>query len=255
MYNIFDLTNKVAIVTGASSGLGAQMSKAFAECGADVAILARRLDKLETLASELAYTGRKIIPIQCDITKEAEVESAVNLIIETFGKIDILVNNAGVASIGSVDLVDEFEWNRVIDTNLKGVFFMSKHVVKHMKKRNYGKIINISSICGTVGSKNAPLHAYNASKGGVINLTRGMATSLAKHNITVNSIGPALFKTEMTENSLFKEDNLKVYNQVCPAGRPGNPGELNGAAIYFASDASSYTTGQTLFIDGGWTAI
>lgn len=255
MYNIFNLTGKVAIVTGASGGLGAQISRAFAESGAHVVILARRFEKLESLSKDLAYTGKKILPIKCDITKEDEVSAAINLVLNTFGKIDILVNNAGVASIGSIDLVEEAEWNRVIDTNVKSVFLMSKHVVKHMKERNYGKIINISSICGAVGSKNAPLHAYNASKGAVINLTRGMATSLAKHNITVNSIGPALFETEMTENSLFKEENLKVYNQVCPAGRPGNPGELNGAAIYFASDASSYTTGQTLFVDGGWTSI
>lgn len=255
MNNLFDLTGKVAVITGASSGIGAQVAKAFAEQGADVALLARRYDRLEALSKEIEDTGRKAIPVKCDVTKEEEVIAAVEKILATFGKIDILMNNAGVASMCSVDLLEESEWDRVIDTNLKGVFLMSKHVVKHMKERKYGKIINTASICGIVGSKHAPLHAYNASKGGVINLTKGLATSLAQYGITVNGIGPALFETEMTKGSLFEGNNLKLYNQVCPVGRPGNPGELNGAAIYFASDASSYTTGQTLFVDGGWSSI
>ncbi|KAJ50542.1 gluconate 5-dehydrogenase [Clostridium tetanomorphum] len=255
MSNLFDLTGKVAIITGASSGIGIQIAKAFAEQGANVALLARRIDRLENVAKEIEAIGRKALPVKCDVTKEDDAKSAVNTVITKFGKIDILMNNAGVASVGSVETIDTAEWDRVIDTNLKGTFLMSKYVVKHMKERGYGKIINTASICGFVGSKNVPLHAYNASKGAVVNLTRGMGTSLIKYGITVNAIGPSLFESEMTKNSLFQEDKLKLYNMVCPAGRPGNPGELNGAAIYFASDASSYTTGQILCVDGGWTAV
>lgn len=255
MKNLFDLKDKVAIITGASSGIGAQLAKTFADQGANVAILARRYEKLEDLSKEIEAIGGKVLPVKCDVTKEDDVIKAVNAIMDKFGKIDILVNNAGVASIGSVENIEEAEWDRVMDANVKGTFLMSKHVVKHMKERKYGKIVNIASICGIVGSKAAPLHVYNASKGAVVNLTRGMGTSLIQYGITVNGIGPSLFKTEMTQNSLFKEDFLKMYNTFCPAGRPGNTDELDGAVIYFASDASSYTTGQILFVDGGWTSI
>jgi NAD(P)-dependent dehydrogenase (short-subunit alcohol dehydrogenase family) len=255
MSGMFDLTGKVAIVTGASSGIGAEAARAFAAQGADVVLLARRVDKLEALEKKLRETGRNALAVKCDVTNEEEVQAAVQAVIDRFGKIDILMNNAGVAGAGSVDELEESEWDRIMDINVKGIFLMSKHVVKHMKEREYGRIINTASICGLVGSKAIPLHAYNASKGAVVNLTRGMGASLAKHGITVNAIGPSLFRTEMTETSLFTEEALKVYNMQCPAGRPGNPGELNGAAVYFASDASSYTTGQILYVDGGWTAV
>lgn len=255
MRNLFDLTGKVAIITGASSGIGVQLAKTFADQGASVAILARRYEKLEGLSKEIEAMGGKAFPVKCDVTREEDVIKAVAAIIDKFGKIDILINNAGVASAGSVENVEEAEWDRVMDANVKGAFLMSKHVVKHMKERKYGKIVNVASVCGLIGSKNAPLHAYNASKGAVINLTRGMGTSLIQHGITVNGIGPSLFRTEMTETSLYSEDYLKMYNAVCPAGRPGNTDELDGAVIYFASDASSYTTGQTLFVDGGLTSV
>ncbi len=255
MLNLFDLTGKVAIVTGASSGIGIQVAKAFAEQGADVVLVARRLEKLEEVAKEIKNIGRKALALKCDVTKENQVKVAVDTIIKEFGKIDILMNNAGVASAGSVENIEEAEWDRVMDTNVRSIYLMSKYVVPYMKERRYGRIINVASVCGAVGSKNAPLHVYNASKGAAINLTRGMGTSLIQHGITVNAIGPSLFKTEMTQNSLYEESYLRIYNAVCPAGRPGNEGELNGAAIYFASDASSYTTGQVLFVDGGWTAV
>lgn len=257
MSDLFDLTGKVAVVTGASSGIGVEIARAFAIQGADVALIARRYERLEDLAKEIESMGRKAFAVKCDVTREKEVTVAVKSILDKFGKIDILLNNAGVASAGGVEDIEEAEWDRVIDTNVKSIFLMSKPIVKHMKERKYGKIINTASICGLIGSigKSAPLHAYNASKGAVINLTRGMGASLAQFGITVNAIGPSLFKTEMTEKSLYQESFLKMFNSICPAGRTGNPEELNGAAIYFASDASSYTTGQTLFVDGGWTSI
>ncbi|SHJ30321.1 gluconate 5-dehydrogenase [Clostridium cavendishii DSM 21758] len=255
MKNLFDLTGKIVVITGASSGIGVQLAKAFALQGANVAIIARRYERLEVLAKELEKLGVESLAVKCDVSIEEDVKNAVASILNKFKKIDVLINNAGVASLGSVDEISEEEWNRVIDTNLKGIFLMSKYVVRNMKENSYGRIINTASVCGIVGSKNVPLHAYNASKGAVINLTKGMATSLAKYGITVNGIGPGLFKSEMTEKTLFKPENLKIYNAVCPMGRPGKEGELDGAAIYFASDASSYTTGQTIFVDGGFTSI
>ncbi|WP_334074162.1 MULTISPECIES: SDR family NAD(P)-dependent oxidoreductase [Paenibacillus] len=255
MENPFDLTGKVAVVTGGSGGIGFEIARVFAVQGADVALLDKKADHLEAQAGKIRDCGRKAISVPCDVTKEEEVREAVNRVLDTFSKIDILVNNAGVAGAGSVDQLEESEWDAVVDPNLKGIYLMSKHVVKYMKQRKYGKIINMASVCGLVGSKAVPLHAYSASKGAVVNLTRAMGASYAQDGITVNAIGPSLFRTEMTEAALYKGDFLKMYNNLCPMGRPGNPEELNGAALYFASDASSYTTGQTLFVDGGWSAV
>lgn len=257
MNNLFDLTGKIAVVAGASSGIGVQFAEMLAGQGADVAILARRYDRLSAVAEEIGakYPQRRILPIACDVRKEDQIMAAVQQIIEEFGQIDILLNNAGVVDSVPIEALEEEAWDRVLDTDLKGVFLMSKHVIRHMKERNYGRIVNTASMLGLTASASIPTHSYNAAKGGVIHLTRGMAATYAKHGITVNAIGPSLFKSEMTENTLFTEPALKMYNAVCPMGRPGNPGELNGAVLYFASDASSYTTGQTLFVDGGWTVI
>ncbi|WP_171720636.1 SDR family NAD(P)-dependent oxidoreductase [Paenibacillus phytohabitans] len=257
MINLFDLTGKTAIIAGASSGIGVQFAGMLADQGADVAILARRFDKLAVVAEELRakYPERRIIPIECDVRKEDEIIAAVSKVMEAFGQIDILINNAGVVDSVPIDALEEEAWDRVLDTDLKGVFLMSKHVIRHMKDRKYGKIINTASMLGLTASASIPTHSYNAAKGGVIHLTRGVAATYAKHGITVNAIGPSLFHSEMTENTLFTEQALRMYNAVCPMGRPGNPGELNGAVLYFASDASSYTTGQTLFVDGGWTIV
>lgn len=255
MSKLFDLTSKVAVIVGASSGIGAQVAKGLANEGANVAILARRYDKLKEVAKEIETLGVKALPVKCDVTSEEEVKNAVNSIIKEYGKIDILFNNAGVASMADVDSLDENEWNRVMDTNVKGIFLMTKYVVPYMKNNHYGKIINTSSVMSSVAAKAAPLHAYEASKSAVLGLTRGMASSWAQYGITVNAICPGLFKTEMTEHTLFEESFLMRYNAVCPASRPGKEGELNGAVIYFASDASNYTTGQALFVDGGWTSV
>ena len=255
MSKLFDLTSKVAVIVGASSGIGVQVAKALANEGANVAILARRYDKLKDVAKEIETLGVKALPVKCDVTSEEEVKNAVNSIIKEYGKIDILFNNAGVASMADVDSLDENEWNRVMDTNVKGIFLMTKYVVPYMKNNHSGKIINTSSVMSSVAAKAAPLHAYEASKSAVLGLTRGMASSWAQYGITVNAICPGLFKTEMTEHTLFEESFLMRYNAVCPASRPGKEGELNGAVIYFASDASNYTTGQALFVDGGWTSV
>ena len=252
--NLFDLTGRVAIVTGASAGLGADAARAYAEAGADVALLARREDRLMTLAQEIESMGRKALAVQCDVTDEENVKLAINKVVEYFGRIDILLNNAGVAIKGAVHELSLDDWDKGMNTNVKGPFLMSKYVIPHMINAHYGKIVNVSSINAVIGDKNPALyrHVYNASKAAVMGLTVGMATSYMQHGITVNAIGPGLFESEMTANTLFKaEEFMKMYNYQCPASRPGKRGELNGTILYLSSDASSYVTGQTFFVEGG----
>jgi NAD(P)-dependent dehydrogenase (short-subunit alcohol dehydrogenase family) len=259
MSSMFDLTGKVAVVSGASAGLGADASLAYAEAGADVALLARRIEKLEALKNEITEkTGRRVIAVQCDVTNEESVKAAIQTVMDAFGHIDILLNNAGVALHGGVDDMDVEVWDKSFDTNVKGIYFACKYVVPHMKAQKYGKIVNISSVNAIVADKSDLFirHAYNASKAAVIGLTTGMACSYAQYGITVNCIGPALFETEMTADKLFKsEEFLSYYSHMNPAGRPGAKGELNGTIIYLSSDASSYVQGQFIVVDGGASIV
>lgn len=256
--NLFDLTGKVAVVTGASGGLGEDAAKAYAQYGADVAVLARRKDKLEALASEIEKTGRKALAVECDVTKEEEISHAVDKILSVYGKMDILLNNAGVAMMGSVDNTAEEDWDKVMNVNIKGYYLMCKYVIPSMKSRQYGKIVNISSVNALIGDK-PPLmqrHSYNASKAAVLGLTVGMAVTYGADNITVNAICPGLFESEMTQNTLFKDQNfMEMYEKVNPTGRAGRKGELNGTIIYLSSDASSYLTGHYITVDGGLTVV
>jgi gluconate 5-dehydrogenase len=258
MKNFFDLEGKVAVVTGASGGLGADAARAYAQEGADVALLARRKERLESLAEEIGSTGRKAIAVQCDVSNEESVKNAVDEVINHFGRIDILLNNAGVAIRGGVcDLCVE-DWDKGMDVNVKGIFLVSKHVIPHMIKNNYGKIVNTSSINSIAGDKEDMFirHVYNASKAAVRGLTMGMACSYGKYGITVNAVAPGLFESEMTADTLFKsEEFLEKYSRVVPLDRPAKKGELNGSILFFSSDASSYVTGQTIFVDGGFSIV
>jgi gluconate 5-dehydrogenase len=251
----FSLKGKVAIVTGASSGLGVAFTEALAEAGADVVIAARREDKLVENAKRISkQTGRKIVPVVTDVASEADVIKLVKAAEKAFGKIDILINDAGVAAMGpTVDMKKE-DWDRVIAVDLTAVFLCSKYVIKSMlAKKVKGSIINIASIYGLFGDV-FPVAPYYASKGAVVNLTRSLAVEFSQQNIRVNAIAPGFFPSEMTVDILKNKDLLAHIDSRTPMGRLGDPSELKGAAVFLASDASSYVTGHTLAVDGGWSA-
>jgi len=255
MDQLFNLSGKTALVTGASSGLGVQFALALARFGANVAVMARRMEKLNAIKGQIEGMGMRCHAVQCDVTNSAQVKNAVEEVKNTFGTIDILVNNAGVGKGIPADTQSDEDWKQTIDVNLNGVYYVAREVGKIMIEKKYGKIINIGSIHSTVAMAGSPISAYCATKGAVEMLTKELANEWAQHNITVNAIGPAYFPSEMTEDVLKNESFQQALKAYCPMGRPGRDGELDGAILYFASDASSYTTGQLLTIDGGWTAI
>ena len=252
---MFDLTGRVVVVSGASSGLGAQMTRGFAAQGADLVIMARRIEKLEALAEEVRKMGHRCLPIQCDVTNSDMVNEAAKKAEAEFGKVDVLVNCAGSAkNAGVLDMTNE-EWDFTIDTDMNSVFYVTRAFGNIMKKNNYGRIINIASMYGMVGNTAMDTVAYHTSKGGVINFTRAVAAELAKYNITCNAICPGYFETELTADTL-KTDAFTAYMKATvPLGRYGVNGELNAGAIFLASDEASYVTGVILPIDSGYTCV
>lgn len=252
---MFNLKGRVAVVTGASSGLGTQMAKGFAGQGADLVIMARRLEKLEKVAADIRAMGVRCLTVQCDVTDTDQVNAAADAAMKEFGRIDILVNNAGAAkNAGVLEMTDE-DWNFTMDADLNSVFKVTRAFAKHMVAQKYGRIINIASIYGHVGNTAIDTVAYHASKGGVVNFTRAVAAELAKHDVTCNAICPGYFATELTEETL-KTDAFQGYMKATvPLGRYGREGELNAAAIFLASEEASYVTGQMLAVDGGYTAV
>ena len=252
---MFSLKGRVAVVTGASSGLGYQMAKGFAGQGADVVIMARRLERLEKDAEEIRAMGVRCLPIQCDVTSTEQVEKAAERVIKEFGKVDILVNNAGGSrNAGVLDMTDE-DWEFTINTDLTSVFKVTRAFGKYMVERRYGRIINIASIFGQVGNTAINTIAYHTAKGGVVNFTRAVAAELAKYNITCNAISPGYFETELTKDTLDTEEFTQFMKATVPLGRYGREGELNAAAIFLASDEASYITGQNIKVDGGYTSV
>ena len=252
MKNYMDLTGKVAIVTGASSGLGYAYSKALAENGAKVAAFARRVEKLENLKNEIETNGGVCLPVQCDVSKEEDVINGVQKVVDTFGKIDILVNNAGAITVCPTTELSLKDWQKVVDVSLTGYFLMAREVGKNMIKNKYGRIINTASMYGKIASFHNPIISYNATKGAVPNFTRGLAQEWAQYGITVNAIGPGMFPSEM----MVVDDATEQFLQMrAPIGRSGKVEELCGQLLLFASDSCSYTTGQTIYIDGGITIV
>ena len=252
---MFSLKGRVAVITGASSGLGKQMSRAFAEQGADLVLMARRVERLEELKNELVAKGVRVLPVKCDVTNVDEIAEAARLAEETYGKVDILVNCAGSAkNAGVLDMTDE-EWDFTIKTDMDSVFYVTRAFGNIMKKNHYGRIINIASMYGMVGNMAMGTIAYHTSKGGVINFTRAAASELAKEGITVNAICPGYFDTELTHETLITPEFTQYMQATVPTGRYGKEGELNAGAIFLASDEASYVTGVILPIDGGYTCV
>jgi NAD(P)-dependent dehydrogenase (short-subunit alcohol dehydrogenase family) len=251
---MFDLTGKVALVTGASSGMGRATAIALATQGAKVAVCARRLDRLTELVTEITSKGKEAIAIQMDVTKKDEVQKAITQAVTTYGKLDILVNNAGALDYSPFLEMTEEKWDLIIDTNLKGYFYAAQAAAKEMVKNNPptggGRIINIASIAsGGVGVGMAQLVHYTASKGGVIGMTEALAVELGPYNILVNAIGPGGIDTEMTKGT-----DISTFANRLSVKRMGKPEEIAAAVVYFASDEAAYTTGTTLYVDGGWLA-
>lgn len=247
--NLFDLSGKVAIVTGASRGLGQYMGRALARAGADLAITSRTLESLNEFKAEVESLGRKALAVALDIRDYDSIQRGVEKVHAEYGKIDILVNNAGCnIRKPSVDVTWE-EWNLILDTNLRGTFFMAQAVARRMIPRKYGRIINIGSVTCVAGY--AGLAPYCASRGGVKQLTMSLADDWGIHGVTVNCLAPGWFRTE--QNKVLYE-NQEWVDYLCdriPLKRPGQPTDLDGAVVFLASDASEYVTGQTLLVDGG----
>lgn len=257
MRNYFNLNGQTAIVTGASGGLGVQMAKALASQGASIAILARRKDKSEAVAQEIALEFNvKTLAVPCDITDTAAVERAVQTVLDTFGRVDILVNNAGTGAVAPAEDITDEQFEHEMQVDLFGTFKVAREVAKKaMIPAGYGRIINIASMYGLVGNKIAGSAPYHAAKGGVVNMTRALAAEWGNKGITVNAICPGYFYTPLTKETLESDFFQQHAKTSIPLERYGHEGELDSATIFLASPASSYVNGVALPVDGGYTAI
>ncbi len=250
---LFDLTGRVAIVTGGGAGLGRQMAEGLAEMGANLVLCARKKERCEQAAQELAALGVKTLALGSNVRNPAEVQQVVDAAAAAFGRIDILINNAGASWGAPVEEMKLEHWNKVIETNLTGTFLFAQAVAKIMIPQRAGKIINIASVAGLRGAPpDYQAVGYHASKGGVITLTKDLACKWAQHNIHVNAIAPGWFPTNMSE--VVIERNKEALRKRIPLGRFGGPHDLKGAAIFLASAASDFVTGHVLVVDGGQTA-
>lgn len=247
--NLFDLTGKVAIVTGTSRGLGQYLGRALARAGADLVLTSRDPNSLKAFQGEIESLGRRALSLPLDVRRLESIRDMAEAAVARYGKIDILVNNAGCNVRKPALEVTWDDWNLVLDTNLRGTFFVSQAVAKHMITRKYGRVINIGSV--TCVSGYAGLGPYGASRGGVKQLTMSLADDWGIHGVTVNCLAPGWFKT--TQNAVMYE-NQEWVSYLCdriPLKRPGQPQDLDGAVVFLASEASGYITGQTLLVDGG----
>lgn len=249
--DLFDLKGKTALVTGASKGLGKALAKALAKAGADLALCARNLEDLNQAKAEMDKLGGRVRVFPMDVLNKSTIQKAVDSAVQEFGGIDILINNAGINIRKPVLELKEEEWDQVLNTNLKGYFLVAQAVVPDMIRRKKGKVINMASILGLVGLENQS--PYASSKGGVIQLTKIMALEWAKYNINVNAIGPTYFETPLVATLRNDPERFRFINERTPMGRWGQPEELEGTVIFLASAASDFITGQTIFVDGGWT--
>jgi len=252
MENLLNLKGKVAIVTGASSGIGRATAIFLAKAGADVVLAARRIEKLEEVTKEIEEMGQKALPIKVDVTEKQDIEKMVSETIKKFGKIDILVNNAGVLDSKNFLEIDDESWNKVLDVNLRGYLWTAQEAAKEMIKNKSGKIINIASIAGLGAFPQ--ITAYNVSKAAVIMLTKSMATELGPLGINVNAVAPGVIETEMTEGMLKNPKTVQGFLTKIPLGKTGKAENIASVVAFLASDLTDYMTGTTLVVDGGWTA-
>jgi NAD(P)-dependent dehydrogenase (short-subunit alcohol dehydrogenase family) len=243
------LDSRVAIVTGASSGLGERFARVLHAAGASVVVAARRTERLEALASEL-----DVVPVGCDVSVDADCARLVETTVGRFGRIDVLVNNAGTGVTIPAEDEPLQDWRQVVDVNLTGLFALSQLAGRQMLAQGSGSIVNIASILGLVASAPIKQASYAATKGAVVNLTRELACQWARKGVRVNAIAPGWFRSEMTGEMFDDEASMAFVNRNCPMGRPGDPSELDGALLFLAGDASTYVTGVTIPVDGGWTA-
>jgi NAD(P)-dependent dehydrogenase (short-subunit alcohol dehydrogenase family) len=249
--NFCDLTGKVAVVTGASRGLGQYLSRALARAGADLVITSRKLESLNDFSAEIEDLGRNVLTAELDVRDYESIQKMVEQAYQYYNKIDILVNNAGCnVRKPSVDITWD-DWDLVLDTNLKGTFFVAQAVAKRMIPRNYGRIINIGSVTSVFGYSG--LAPYCASRGGTKQLTMSLADDWGRYGITVNCLAPGWFKT--AQNAVMYQDKewVEYLTDRIPLKRPGQPDDMNGLIVFLASDASEYITGQTILVDGGIT--
>jgi NAD(P)-dependent dehydrogenase (short-subunit alcohol dehydrogenase family) len=251
---LFDLSEKTAIVTGGGSGIGRQMTFALAELGANVVVCARKLERCERTASELSEFGVRALALRCDVRQPEDIEALVEKTVDEFGHLDVLVNDAGTSWGASAEEMPIEGWQKVIDVNLTGLFLVSQAVARRMIAQHGGAIINIASVAGLHGSPPGVMDAvsYSASKGGVIALTRDLAWKWARYGIRVNAIAPGWFPSDMSKVLLDRFGDALITR--IPLGRFGGPDDLKGAVALLASPAGAYITGQTLVVDGGQTA-
>ncbi|HZY03221.1 MAG TPA: SDR family oxidoreductase [Anaeromyxobacteraceae bacterium] len=248
---LFDLSGRTALVTGASKGLGRAMAVGLARAGCALALCARDREGLARTREEARALGVRAEIFAMDVLDRASIRAAVSAAVEAFGGLDILLNNAGVNVRKPVLELSEEEWDLVVDTNLKGYFLVAQAVAPHLIARGYGKVVNVSSIFGAVGMHNQL--AYASSKGGVVQMTKVMAIEWASHGVRVNAIAPTYFETPLVAALRNDPERFRFINERTPMGRWGQPEELEGTVVWLASPASDFVTGQTVYVDGGWT--
>jgi NAD(P)-dependent dehydrogenase (short-subunit alcohol dehydrogenase family) len=251
---MFNLSSKVAIVTGGGRGIGLKMAEGLAEVGANIVLCSRKAENCQKAAQDLGKLGVKTLAMACDVRSQASIQSVVDKVMEQFGRLDILVNNSGVTWGGPAEDYSLEGWEKVMDTNMTGAFLFSQMAGRVMIRQKSGSIINIASVMGVIGIQEAAdAIAYSASKGALITFTKDLAAKWAKYNIRVNAIAPGWFPTDMT-HWVLEHQGKKILSLV-PMGRYGDPEELKGAVVYLASEASRYVTGIVLPVDGGQLAV